>query len=128
MAEDYAAQLSVKVGATGNIMINLRAQDVPTLASMANELADLGPVILSSAEEFAANATIVQTFPGTQVVGTTTVDPLPTGNTTPVCAHGVPMTYKAGTSTKTGKPYKMFFCDVTNDPRMLKCQAKFLND
>lgn len=122
--ENWTAQLSVKVGSTGSTMVNLRAGSVADLAAMASELADLGAVIVSSAEEFAANATVIEAFPGAQV----STEATSANDGTPVCAHGVRMTFKAGTSSKNGKPYKMYFCDVTNDPRLPKCPARFLND
>lgn len=40
------------------------------------------------------------------------------------CAHG-PMTYRAGVSQKTGKPYKAFFCNEPN--RDLQCKPQFVN-
>lgn len=129
MADEYGAQLSVKFGPNGNSMINVRADDVTALAEEVNRMAELGSVIVASAEDFVANATVVAAFPNT----TTVQDARPSqpaqanNSAAPVCAHGVPMKYREGVAAKTGKAYKLWGCTVKDDPRMPECQAKFLN-
>lgn len=112
--ENWKAQLSVKFGRLGD-MINLRADSVDDLAEMSGKLADLGTVIVASAEEFQAKATIVQTFPETTKAPAS-------GD---VCAHGVAWLVKSG--EKNGKSWSGRFCQVENDPSLPKCKAKWDN-
>lgn len=129
MTEDgsWGAQLSIKYG-NGN-MVNIRAKNVQELIAETGALADAGPFLVASTEEFQAHAAIQAAFTGaTQVVSSAPIAPAaqptqqaPSGGRT--CAHGAPMSFREG--NKNGKSWSGWFCQVKNDPRLAECPAQF---
>lgn len=130
---DYRAQLSIKFG-TGH-MLNLRADSVEDLAAQAAVLEEMAPLLteVSTKVQALAIEAILKAFPESEVVGEQKAEardsarkPAPqAGGDGRKCAHGVVMAYKTGRSSKG--PWTGYFCDVTDDPRLPKCQPQFLN-
>lgn len=125
----YGAQLSLKFGNGG--MINVRASDVNALVSEVENLALVGTYIVNTSEEIQsaaisaqqAQANVVQQFPQTTVVQQGP-PPQQGGGQQKFCAHGQAMAFRAGTS-KAGKPYSGYFCQVKNDPYLAECPPQF---
>lgn len=117
-SDNWKVQHSIKFGAD---MLNLRADSIAELLEMQTEAIDVnGMIIAEAGNSLRAKANVLTEFPGSEEVPFTPAPPAQAG--VKLCAHGVAYTYRSGTS-KAGKPYSAWFCDVENDARLPKCKA-----
>jgi len=136
LAEDndnYKAHLTIKLGHANQHVLHVRADSVTDLVAQLGELDDHGMTIVATITDLMAKAAVVNAFPGTQKVegnfstnGTPATLAAPANDFVKRCAHQAPLKYQEGT-TKAGKPYKGWFCQVENDPSMPKCAPQWLN-
>lgn len=122
----------------GNPGITLRADSAKELDGILRELSNPvdakdpeGVSLLDSVLDgvLTVQAGVLLKFPKKVVVAASAPAPVTHPQATgaadaPNCNHG-PMKYKAGTSNKTGKEYKAWFCPAPQGTQ--QCPAKFIN-
>lgn len=120
-------QLSIKFGMNGSLYLIIKGPSVEAIVEEAGKAMDQARFLNSVGDAIQAELIVREQFEVETVSRTSEPEPSPYGPPPRMCAHGVAMKYQEGISTKTGNPYKGYFCTVKNDPRMAQCKSQFLN-
>jgi alpha-D-ribose 1-methylphosphonate 5-triphosphate diphosphatase PhnM len=123
LTDDYKVQYSIKFPHPSADMVNVRANTVDELKTLMAEIALEAATLAVTADAIrtdvmeVAKQNIKAEFP-------TTTEVASGGQGQKLCAHGVPYTFRSGTSQK-GKAYSGLFCTVKNDPNLKECEPIF---
>jgi len=124
MTEEWKLQVSYKTPAGD--MINIRAKTADELSVMLEGIGDYSTQIAAVQKLVVGAYTLnpLSTQPSTPSIEQVQYSP-PTqageapGTSAPTCQHGA-RKYKAGVSSKTGKPYAMWVCPLPQGPEQCK--------
>lgn len=124
MAEDWKLQVSYKT--PSGDMINVRANTADELSVLLEGIGDYSTQIASVQKLVVGAYTLLPlstptTTPSTEQPQYSAPTPAgeASGTSAPTCQHGA-RKYKAGVSSKTGKPYAMWVCPLPQGPEQCK--------